>query len=304
VDIATGTGRPVRTTSAIWYDSRGVLNRVVNRADGRIQTDFAAACPRSAPRPCVGGAFAFKNYWPLDASRYTRQPGVGTFHRRPVIWIAPRQPGGFEEPADFGERIGLDPRTHQAVADRIYFNGKISSEDLVLARKPDIAAGKYAFLVANPTRTRREDPTTELAARGSNPYALRARRALGHRPLWLGERFDGSRLEAVRIGSTLEPFTGITAKAVRYVVYDYGNVAITEYNAHDLYGSWQGPLPGRMTLEKPDTLRGPSSARSVGLELGRDGVFLRASKSQDGKYVLDRAAALRLARALRAVPVP
>jgi hypothetical protein len=62
VDIATGRGRPVRTTSAIWYDSRGGLNRVVNRADGRIQTDFGASCPRSAPRPCVRGAFAFKNY--------------------------------------------------------------------------------------------------------------------------------------------------------------------------------------------------------------------------------------------------
>jgi hypothetical protein len=111
-------------------------------------------------------------------------------------------------------------------------------------------------------------------------------------------------LEAVRIGSTLDPFAGITAKAVRSVLYDYGNVAIAEYNAHDLYGSWRGPLPGRMTLEKPDTLMGPSSAKSVGLELSRDGVFVRASKSQDGNYVLDRAAALRLARALRGVPMP
>src|SRR4051812_18014860 len=29
VDLVTGTGRPVRTTSAIWYDSRGNLSRVV-----------------------------------------------------------------------------------------------------------------------------------------------------------------------------------------------------------------------------------------------------------------------------------
>jgi hypothetical protein len=63
-----------------------------------------------------------------------------------------RQPGGFAAPPGFGERIGLDPRTHEPVADRMYYEGKISSEALVLERKPDIAAGKFSFVVPNPTR--------------------------------------------------------------------------------------------------------------------------------------------------------
>jgi hypothetical protein len=301
VDLATGTGRPVRTTSGIWYDGRGAVSRVVTRADGQVQHDDAFACVRSAPRPCVQGSFSLEKYWPVNTSRYTRQPGLGTFHGHPVIWIAPRQAAGFAAPPGYGERIGLDPRTHEPVADRTYENGKISSEALVLERKPDIAAGKYSFVVPNPTK-RRVDPTPELSARGNNPYPLRARRALGQRPLWLGERFDGNRLEAVTIGSTFEPPTGISPKAARYVVYDYGNVAISEFNARDLHGV-RGSLPGRMTLEMPDTLANPSSSPSVEAELSRDGVFVLATNSQYGNYVLDRAGALRVARALRPVPL-
>lgn len=300
VDLATGTERPVRTTSAIWYDSRGHVNRVVTRADGRVQHDDAAVCPGG----CRMG-FSFKSYWPLDTSRYTRQPGIGTFHGRRVIWIARRQPGGFAAPPSVGERIGLDPRTHEPVADRMYdYEGKISSEALVLERKPDIAAGEYAFVVQNPTRRPRVmNPTPELSARGSNPYALRARRALEQRPLWLGERFDGSRLEAVTIGTTFDPGTGVRPKAVKQVLYDYGNVAIAEFNARDLYGAGRGPLPGRMTLQGAIPAHGFGRG-VVGPQLIRDGVFVLAYKSQHGNYQLDRAGALRIARALRPVPLP
>ena len=300
VDLATGTERPVRTTSETWYDGRGHVNRVVTRADGRVQHDDAYACPRE----CFPG-FSFQSYWPLDTSRYTRQPGIGTFHGRSVIWIAPRLPGGFAAPPGVGERIGLDPRTHEPVADRMYNEGKISSEALVLERKPDIATGKYSFVVPNPTRGRLgKEPTAELSARGSDPYALRARRALGQRPLWLGERFDGNRLQAVTIGSTFDPPTGISPKATRYVLYDYGNVAIAEFNARELYGAGGGPLPGRMTLQKPFPLTGSASVDVVGPQLIRDGVFVLAYKSQHGNYVLNRAGALRVARALRPVPLP
>ena len=298
VDLATGTGRPVRTTSAIWYDARGDVNRVVTRADGRVETDRAGLCSRG----CSMG-FSFQSYWPLDTSRYTRQPGIATFHGRPVIWIAPRQPGGYAAPPGVGERIGLDPRTHEPVADRMYYDGKIFSQALVLERKPDIAAGKYSFVVPNPTRPRVKEPTPELSTKGSNPYARRARRALGQRPLWLGERFDGHRLRAVTIGSTFAPPTGISRKAARYVFYDYGNVAISEFNAGDLYGAGGGPRPGRMTLEKPDATTSSSSKTIAGLELSRDDVFVLATKSQYGNYVLDRARALRIARALRPVPL-
>jgi len=302
VDLATGTERPVRTTSETWYDGRGHVNRVVTRADGRVQHDDAYACPRE----CFPG-FSFQSYWPLDTSRYTRQPGIGTFHGRSVIWIAPRLSGGFAAPPGVGERIGLDPRTHEPVADRMYDNeGKISSEALVLERKPDIAAGRYAFVVPNRTRAAvpfGKGPTPELYVKGSNPYALRARSALGERPLWLGEQFDGSPLEAVTIGSTVDPPTGVSPKAAPYVLYDYSNVAIMEFNARALYAAGGGPLPGRMTLQGAIPAHGFGRG-VVGPQLIRDGVFVLAFKSQHGNYVLNRAGALRIARALRPVPLP
>lgn len=302
VDLATGTERPVRTTNAIWYDGRGHVTRVVNRADGRVQHDDAYACPRE----CFAG-FSFQSYWPLDTSRYTRQPGIGAFRGRPVIWIAPRLPGGFAAPPGVGERIALDPRTHEPVADRMYADeGKISSETLVLERKPDIAAGEYAFVVPNRTRVAvpfGKEPTSELSARGSNPYALRARGALGERPLWLGARFDGSPLEAVTIGSTFEPPTGVSPNAVKRVLYDYGNVAIMQFNARELFGAGGGPLPGRMTLQGPIPAHGLGRG-VVGPQLIRDGVFVLAFKSRHGNYVLNRAAALRISRTLRPVPLP
>jgi hypothetical protein len=300
VDLATGTERPVRTTSAIWYDGRGEASHVVTRADGRVQIDSAAVCPGR----CHMG-FSFKSYWPLDLSRYTRQPGIATFHGRPVIWIAPRQPGGFAAPEGFGERIGLDPRTHEPVADRMYEDGKITSETLVLERKPDVAAGEYAFVVPNGTRAGPgKEPAPELSARGSNPHAVEARRALGQKPLWLGERFDGNRLQAVTIGSTFSTPTGISSKPVKQVLYDYGNVAIVEFNALQLYGAGGGPVPGRMTLQHPFPLTGSVSPNVVGPQLIRDNVFVLAYKPRPGNYMLNRASALSLARALRPVPLP
>jgi hypothetical protein len=238
--------------------------------------------------------FSFKSYWPLDTSRYTRQPRIGTFHGRPVIWIAPRQPGGFGAPLGDGERIGLDPRTHEPVAERVYFNGRLVAEALVLERKPDIAAGKYVFFV--PNRSRGNDPASELTARGSNPYALRAGSALRQRPLWLGARFKGIPLGTVTIGSTFAPPTGIGATAARYVVYDYGNVTLNEFNARDLFGAGGGPLRGRVIL------LGGNSAAIEGLELVRDGLLVQVGVR--GSSVLDRAGALRLARALRPLPPP
>jgi hypothetical protein len=59
-----------------------------------------------------------------------------------------------------------------------------------------------------------------------------------------------------------------------------------------------------MTLEMRDTLTGPSSRPSIVAELSRDGVFVSVYESQYGNYVLDRAGALRVARALRPVPLP
>jgi hypothetical protein len=188
----------------------------------------------------------------------------------------------------------------------MYFNGKISSEALLLERKPDIAAGEYAFVVPNstPGPLAGKQPDPALSANGSNPYALRARRALGQSPLWLGERFRGRRLEAVTTGTTVAPPTGNSPKAATYVFYDYGNVAISEFNAHDLHGAQGASLPGRMTLQRPDTLLSPSAKtfgrratnprRRVGL---RTGISAREPCAESGRRAARRPS-------LRPVPPP
>jgi hypothetical protein len=300
VDVATGKERPVRTTLEVWYDSRGNASRFVDSADGRIQTDHAQVCPHSVARgPCWPG-FSVESYWPLDTSRYTSE--LGTFHGRRVIWLAPRQPGGFAASPGDGERIGLDPRTHEPVADRTHFEGKIISEAQVLERKPDIAAGEYAFVVPNPSHQLLQDPPA-FSAVGADPLALRARRALGRTPLWLGERFQGHRLRTATIGSTFNPPTGIRPDAAPLVTYDYGNVGITEFASPTLYGPTGGPLPGRVTLLKSAT-NGSTSPPIVDVRLARDGVFVIAGRTHPGSYALDRAGALRIAGALQPVPLP
>jgi hypothetical protein len=114
-------------------------------------------------------------------------------------------------------------------------------------------------------------------------------------------------LESITIGSTFTPVTGISPKAAPYVLYDYGNVAIDEFNARDLRGARGASLPGHMTLLSSAT-RSPSSRGLVVAELIRKGVLVTvlvgSNPSRDGNFVLDRAGALRAARALRPVPLP
>jgi hypothetical protein len=300
VDLATGKTRPLRTTREIWWDGSGSALRFLDRVDGRMQVDYAATCPRSAtPNSCWPG-FSFQSYWPLDKSRYTREPGVGTFRGRPVIWIAPKQPGGFAAAPGEGDRIGLDPRTHRPVAERRYNDGKTSLEAQVLERTPDIPAGEYAFVVPNPGRFP-TDPRPKVYSNGTNPFAVQARHALRERPLWLGESFQGYRLQSVTIGSTFTPPGGIHPKAAPFVRYDYGNVMIMEFNSRGVFGAAGGPRPGTLRLNTPLE---SSSCCIAGMQLTRGGVFVWAYTDRPGDYVLGRAGALRLARALRPVPQP
>jgi hypothetical protein len=107
----------------------------------------------------------------------------------------------------------------------------------VLERKPDIAAGKYSFVVPNPTRGASRQRADRRAVREGerslrSPGAPRARReaALAWRALrWQSSAGGHDWLD-------LRSPTGISPKAARYVFYDYGNVAISEFNARDLRG--------------------------------------------------------------------
>ena len=170
VDLATGKGRPVRTTSAIWYDGRGNVNRVVTRADGRVQHDDAFVCPVRLPDR------AFRGPSPSRITGRWTGPGI---RGSPASGPSTAAPSSGSRRGRLGGSQRLRTSASGSASTRVRTSpsptvctktARSSSEALVLERKPDIAAGKYAFVVPNPTKGAfRTNPTPELSARGSNP---------------------------------------------------------------------------------------------------------------------------------------
>jgi hypothetical protein len=312
VDFSSGVARPVRTTTELWFDPEGGLLRIAPRADGRLQSDEVQPCRH----PCAP-TFA-KSYWPVDTKRYVSL-GTGTFRGQAVIWLQEHVAGVVGSP-----RIALDERTHEPIGSRGYFKGKLLSESWVVEHKPDIPARSFWFVVPDlgfgqPVAY---SPTADFWATGSNPAVVKARRALGRTPLWLGERFRGHRLQGVTIGSTgVKTEAGDRFNVAPFVIYDYGVVRVEQFGAKHPDGYEQGPLPGRVVVQPTGDLQASTSVSSSGTthssrfdiryELAlasRDGVFVQF-KSPDafatlptGRFPIDRANAVALAKALRPVP--
>jgi hypothetical protein len=308
VDVSTGQARPARTTVESWSDPSGGLLRIVRRVDGRVQSDDVQPC-RTSCAISLG-----ETYWPVDTAQYTREPATGTFHGRPVIWLDKRQP----EDVYPDERIGLDPVTHQPVVALSLIQGKIIWESWILERKPDIGADDFAFVVPDGGfgLYGAESTGTDLAATGSNPFVLRARKALGRTPLWLGDSFRGHRLEGVVIGTRfVETPNGARLHPARYVIYDYGIIRLQEFGTSRPTGHEQGPRPGSVVVEKFAEIAASTStsgAHSVTVKtqeptasFSRDGVLVLFSPPLLPPRVhIDGASAVALAKALRPVPLP
>jgi hypothetical protein len=307
VDVATGEAHPVRMTVETWVDPRSGLLRMVRRGDGRVQSDDVQPC-RSPCTPTLAAT-----YWPVDTAQFTREPGTGTFHGRPVIWLARRHRDDVYPDA----RIGLDPVTHEPVVSRSLFQGKVISESWILERKPDIAADHFAFAVPDRGfgQIVKISPTADFSANGSNPFALRARKALGRKPLWLGERFRRHRLQSVLIGTTtLDAAGGARLHPADWVIYDYGIVRLQEFGAKRSTGYEQGPRPGSVVVERSVAVAATASSSGAQSEkfealeptasLTRDGVLVLFSPPLLPPRVhIDRASAIELAKALRPVPI-
>jgi hypothetical protein len=308
VDVSTGEARPARSTVETWSDPRDGLLRIVRRVDGRVQSDEVQPCRA----PCE--TTLAESYWPVDTAQYTREPGTGTFQGRPVIWLAKRQPKDVYP----DERIGLDPVKHQPVVARSLIKGKVISESWILERKPDIAASELAFVVPDGGFGLwvRDSSSVDFTATGPKPYALRARKALGRTPLWLGDRFRGHRLQGVIIGRKfLEMSTGARLRPARYVIYDYGIVRLQEFGASRPSGHEQGPLAGSVSVERSASYEVASSAGSSRSSVRIEQQEPTASLTRDGLLVLfsppllpplvhiDRASVIELAKALQPVPL-
>jgi hypothetical protein len=138
-------GKAAKMRLQVWFDPEAGLIRTRGRwANARVPDEARrCACPDGIPEVLFG------RYWPVDTTRFFRRPGIGTFHGRDVIWLG-KLSNGVRPPYRFGEWIALDPRTHDAVADRLFGEtgiaaGPILGETWVARRFPDIAPNRFWF---------------------------------------------------------------------------------------------------------------------------------------------------------------
>jgi hypothetical protein len=142
-------GKAAKVQLQVWFDREAGLIRERGRwANVRVRDEARrCACPYAFPQ------ILFGRYWPVDTTKFVRRPGLGTFHGREVIWLG-RLQATFPPPYRFGEWIALDPRTHDAVAYRLFGEtgiaaGPILSETWVARRFPDIAPNRFWFALKN-----------------------------------------------------------------------------------------------------------------------------------------------------------
>lgn len=133
--------------SEVWLDRKTGLVRTRGCRFGRCSDAY-----RCVPF-CGFSVSLLERYWPVDTTKFVRRPGLGTFHGRRVIWLGKLE-HTFAPRYRNGEWIALDPRTHDAIADRTYGTtdkpaGQILSEAWVVKRFPDIRSNRFWFPVKN-----------------------------------------------------------------------------------------------------------------------------------------------------------
>ena len=134
--------------SEVWLDRRTGLVRTRGCRFGRCSDDAYRCVPY-----CGFSVSLLERYWPVDTTKFVRRPGLGTFHGRRVIWLGKLE-NTFAPRYRNGEWIALDPRTHDAIADRTYGTtdkplGQILGETWVVKRFPDLPSNRFWFPVKN-----------------------------------------------------------------------------------------------------------------------------------------------------------
>ena len=184
---------------------------------------------------------AFQQSWPraardspsrptgrLDKSRFTRQPGIADVPRPPrhldraqaAWWVRAAYPGD-------GERIGLDPRTHEPVADRVYSDGKINlggagarTQDLTSPRASTPSSCRTRSIRSargRPRRSLRPAPIRSLCGRGERSGKGRsgwanASPVIVCEQVYIGSTFDPAHRHPAECGTVrLHTTTGTVA---------------------------------------------------------------------------------------------
>ena len=145
-------GRFAKVHAQVWFDPQTGLIRARGCWGSLCVPAKASRCsPACQTSDAIGTLFY--RYWPVDSTKFVRRPGLGSFHGRQVIWLGKIQETfapGYRD----GEWIALDPRTHDAVAWRLYGTttkpaGPILNEFWVARRFADIAPNRFWFALTN-----------------------------------------------------------------------------------------------------------------------------------------------------------
>ena len=142
-------GRRATGQAEVWFDRKIGLVRSRGRSPFGRSSDESIRCVPN----CATFVPLLERYWPVDTTKFVRRPGLATFHGRQVIWLG-RLEHAFAPADRNGDWIALDPRTHDAVGDRMYGTtdepaGQILGETWVVKRFPDIPSNRFWFRVKN-----------------------------------------------------------------------------------------------------------------------------------------------------------
>jgi hypothetical protein len=295
VDVATGRERPAPLVLEVWWDPKSGFERVVGRIDGRVEFDTVGQTCQGAPdsrrrfclppTPFVLEKMGFR--WPFDPKRVI---GRGTLRGHQVIWLQSLVNGRSRSPRAEGDRVALDVLTHRPVAKRTFVHGRLWYEE-VYSVLDDLPGKSVSFVVpdggAADGRSFPPFPNSLVHAAKSNLRA--ARDVLGAVPLWLGPRYHGRPLRSVEVGTDgAKAPNGAVLRRATFVRFDYGTVRLQEFGRERPFGFVHGPRPGQIVVD----------GRAM---LSRDGLLVIAEPL--GRFSpIDRAAALKLAKALRPAP--
>jgi hypothetical protein len=203
VDLATGKRAPTTIQIEYWFDGeRGLLRSVVRRngvsgdeifqtaRGGRSSTGPIVTLPGTRPSPNPALAAFVSGYRRALAAGAARTVGEATVDGRRVTWLELRAGGGTE-------RVAIDAETSEPVRIR--------------AVGPDGSASPYVWRVrAIETRARRAGDFTPPAPAAAPPFrgdvqesravsSDQARIGLAWPAVWLGESFQGLRLESIAL---------------------------------------------------------------------------------------------------------
>jgi len=226
VDLATGKAKPATDVQEVWWDPKSGLVRVVGSTAGRVTYDSVGQqCQLGKPRFCNEpppfGLAKFGFSLPVEPSR-ARIAGRGVVRGHHVIWLEAIGPSG----APPIERVALDVRTHEPVARKENFLGMTE----FFSQLPNLSGRSVKFVVPDGGAPQNSYPPGSGFSHAVPRPVDQTQKALGHTPFWLGESYEGHRLQSAAVGTEgLKAANGAKLESAPFVSFDYGVVRLQEF---------------------------------------------------------------------------